>query len=71
MKLMLYISGMSCNHCVGHVKTALSSVQGVNTVDVDLDKGCAVIEVSREMTITELREVIDDAGYELTELSPL
>jgi len=35
-KEVLKVEGMSCMHCVRAVKTAVSSLQGVGDVDVDL-----------------------------------
>src|SRR5260370_41218976 len=39
----LAISGMTCSGCVNTVKRVLSRVPGVTNVDVDLDKGAAVV----------------------------
>ena len=39
----LVISGMTCSGCVNTVKRVLSRVKGVTGVDVDLDKGAAVV----------------------------
>ncbi len=36
MKKKLYIEGMSCDHCVKHVKDALSEIPGISSVEVDL-----------------------------------
>lgn len=52
----LTIEGMSCGHCVGAVKTALSGVPGVTRVDVTLDPskvGHAIVEgeVAREALV--------------------
>ncbi len=35
MKKQLSIEGMSCGHCVAHVKTALSEVLGVAKAEVE------------------------------------
>lgn len=40
----LIISGMNCQHCVRAVSDALSAVEGVDSVEVDLDAGCAKVE---------------------------
>ncbi|MEG2018838.1 MAG: cation transporter, partial [Clostridium sp.] len=34
MKKKISIEGMSCGHCVNHVKEALSELPGVTSVDV-------------------------------------
>ena len=39
----LSISGMTCSGCADTVKRVLSRVPGVTSVEVDLDKGDAVV----------------------------
>jgi copper chaperone len=43
MSAELSISGMTCSGCANTVKRVLSRVPGVTNVDVDLDKGAAVV----------------------------
>jgi copper chaperone len=40
----LEIEGMTCGHCVMHVKKALTGVVGVGAVEVDLQTGSATVE---------------------------
>ena len=38
MEKKLLIEGMSCNHCVNHVKTALTEdIKGIDVKEVNLD----------------------------------
>lgn len=40
------IEGMSCGHCVNHVKEALTEdIQGVKVIDVSLENKYATVEV--------------------------
>ena len=39
----LSISGMTCSGCADTVKRVLSRVPGVTSVEVDLDKGAAIV----------------------------
>jgi hypothetical protein len=42
---MVYaVKGMSCNHCKASVEKAISGVEGVEKVEVDLTKGIAYVE---------------------------
>ncbi|MEG1798527.1 MAG: cation transporter, partial [Clostridium sp.] len=50
MKKKISIEGMSCGHCVNHVKEALSELPGVTSVDVSLESKSAVLESSSEVT---------------------
>lgn len=62
----LKIGGMSCNHCVMSVQNALSSVEGVKSVDVSLEKECAVVEYDETQVKPEIfKNVIEDIGFEL------
>lgn len=63
-KMTLEIGGMSCGHCVGAVKKALSSLPGVKVDDVQI--GRATIEYDpTTVKDTTIRDAVDDAGYEL------
>jgi copper chaperone len=64
MKKKINIEGMSCNHCVMHVKNALSEVEGVKLVEVNLQGKYAIVEF--EGTTDEaLKFAVEDAGYEV------
>jgi copper chaperone CopZ len=65
MKKILSIEGMSCGHCVMHVKSALEDVQGVTNVEVDLLKKNAVVE-GTELNDAALGAAVADAGYSVT-----
>lgn len=65
MKKKILISGMSCQHCVKHVTTALEELSGVSKVEVDLAGNSAVIEASDDLTDDAIKAAIDDAGYEV------
>ncbi len=59
------IEGMMCMHCVAHVKKALSSVNGVNVKDVNLEQGTATVELTAPVTDDILIKAVTDAGYEV------
>lgn len=65
MKKKLLIEGMSCGHCVAHVEEALKELGGITFVTVSLEEKNAVIESANEISEENLREAIDEAGYEL------
>lgn len=66
MRKKLLIDGMSCGHCVNHVKTALSEdIQGVNVIEVNLEGKYAIVEMDDSVSKDELKSVIEDTGYEL------
>lgn len=65
MTTELKIEGMMCAHCQKHVQEALSKMDGVTSVAVNLEKKTATVETAKEISWDEFNKVIKDAGYEL------
>jgi copper chaperone CopZ len=59
----LAVSGMTCDHCVRHVTDAISKVAGVNSVNVKLAEGIAVIESDSAFNLEAVKEAVVAAGY--------
>jgi copper chaperone CopZ len=59
----LKITGMTCGHCVGHVKNALQNVEGVTEARVDLATGRAIV-TGQELNTRQLVEAVEEEGYE-------
>ena len=57
----LAITGMTCGHCEKAVEEALSSVQGVESVAVDLEAGRAVVVGSADESA--LVSAVEEEGY--------
>jgi copper chaperone CopZ len=55
------VEGMSCQHCVRAVFTALTAVEGIVRADVGI--GTIEVEHDGRVTVTQLREAIAVAGY--------
>lgn len=68
MAKTLVIEGMSCQHCVKHVTTALKDLEGVNDAKVDLKKGTAVVELSKDIADQVFVDAVDDAGYKVVKI---
>ena len=60
----LSISGMTCDHCQRAVKSALESVEGVQSASVDLDAGTA--QVVGEADLNALVAAVEEEGYQVT-----
>lgn len=67
MKKTIIIEGMSCMHCVNAVKNALSEVNGISDVNVDLQAKSAEVEVNN-VNDDVLKSTIEEAGYEVVEI---
>ena len=72
-KATLEINGMSCQHCVKTVTDALTTLEGVQHVKVNLRKGEAIIRFDAScITDTLLAEAITKVGFEVvTKTIPL
>ena len=63
MKKKILIEGMSCEHCVGHVKEALEALEGVSSIEVSLEGNYATLETSASDEV--LKEAIEEEGYDV------
>lgn len=68
MEKTLLIKGMSCSHCAMRVEKALNKMDGVEEAKVDLAKYSAKVTLSKPIEKDEFFKVLDDAGYQLSEI---
>lgn len=62
----LKVEGMSCGHCVKAVEGSVGSLNGVESVKVNLETGSVDVEFNPEkVTLDEIIETIDDQGYDV------
>lgn len=61
------IKGMSCQHCVMAVTKALSSIEGIKEVRVDLEKGEATFTEASPVDPKAISEKIKKAGFEVVD----
>lgn len=61
--LEVRIAGMTCQHCIRAVFTALAGVPGVERADVQL--GGATVEHDGSTTLDAVRNAIALAGYDV------
>jgi copper chaperone len=57
------VPGMHCGRCKQAVTEEIAAVEGVESVDVDLETKLVTV-VGRNLDDTNLRTAIDEAGYE-------
>ena len=58
---------MSCEHCVKRVKEALSKIEGVKEVSVDLYSAKGYIISEKEIPLSLIKEVLEREGYGIKE----
>ena len=66
MTKKLTIEGMMCSHCTGRVEKALSALEGVSAVVMDLEGKSATVTLSADLSDALLTQAVADAGYEVT-----
>lgn len=62
---IVHIKGMSCGGCVSSVKTILEKIPGVNSVEVSLNDGQAIIQHDTPLQNEVIHQAIEGAGFEV------
>lgn len=68
-KTNLKINGLMCGHCEAHVNEAIKKAFKVKSVTSSHESGTAEIISAAPLDEAELKSVVKDAGYTLTEIS--
>jgi len=63
-KLMIKISGMTCNHCTETIENGIRSM-GVSDVNVDLDSSIATI--STDIDVNKIKDKIRSLGFKIND----
>jgi copper ion binding protein len=61
----LLVDGMTCDHCVSSIRTAVGQVDGVTDVAVDLASGQVTVVADTAPDDAALRAAVEDAGFDL------
>ena len=65
----LLIEGMSCNHCINHLKRALTEdIEGVKVLEVNLDDKYAIVDMKYGIDLNQLKQVIESLDFELKDI---
>ena len=68
MKKEMIIEGMMCENCVKHVTKALEGVEGVSSVQVNLENKTATIELTNNVSNEKLTEAVTEEEYKVIEI---
>lgn len=62
----LDVKGMTCGHCKMSVEGALENLEGISTVEVDLNAGkVEVIYDESKVSFDKMKEAVEDQGYDV------
>jgi copper chaperone len=65
-KTTLNVQGMSCGHCVKAIEGSVGKLEGVSSVQVDLQANKVDVEYdTNQVSIEKIKETIDDQGYDI------
>jgi copper chaperone len=63
---VINVKGMSCDHCVQTITKALTELNGVGSVLVDLDKNAVTVDFEENQTdLKIISNKIIEAGFEV------
>jgi len=65
MQTKLKVEGMSCSHCENAVKNAVSAINGVTNVDVDLKTGFVLVTHDEGVMESVIKNEIEEQGYDV------
>lgn len=66
MNKILNVDGITCEHCVDTIKEAVEILDGIFSVDVDIEKKQVVVEFDEKMAKPEnLLTKIEVVGFEV------
>ena len=57
------IPNISCNHCVHTVKTEVSEINGVSSVEADISLKQATISFEPPATEVEIKSLLEEINY--------
>ena len=60
------VTGMTCDHCVGAVRTEVANLPGVAQVDVDLASGRVTVTSDEPLDKAAVRAAVAEAGYQVS-----
>lgn len=63
VKTVVRVEGMMCEHCVAHVRDALSKLPGVKSIDISLQDKTAAIKSKKPLDNDQIKALIEEAGY--------
>lgn len=71
-KTRLTIPDMTCGHCEGRVKGALTGLEGVQSVQIDLAKKAVDLDYDESrLSLDRIREVLAEDDYPVETAQPL
>ena len=69
METEFTIPEISCGHCKETIESIVSSLDNVETVNVDIDQKSVAVNSSSDLDLTLVSRMLDEQGYTVVESS--
>ena len=66
-EINLKVEGMACTGCENRVKNALSTLDGVESVEASFEKCFVNVKLSKDVSLDTVKETIEDLGFTVKE----
>ena len=63
MATVFSVPEISCDHCKSTIVNTLSSVENIESVDVDVQTKNVTLESSEEINLDLVKSLLDEQGY--------
>jgi len=65
LEYRMRVDGLACPYCAYGIEKKLKAIDGVEAVEVDLDRGLVKVRTREDLRFTEpqLRQLFQDAGF--------
>ncbi|MCZ6898530.1 MAG: heavy-metal-associated domain-containing protein [Betaproteobacteria bacterium] len=72
-KLTVKIDGMTCPSCAASVENQFEKLDAVNSVDISLTKGIAIVTLKegKDLNENDVKNAVKNAGFKAIEVSGL
>ena len=64
MNATYQITGMSCDHCVMHIKQEVSKIPGVTSTQLSLSDGVLHVASDTPIDFSDVQAAVEEAGEE-------
>ena len=71
MKKKILVEGMKCENCAKHVKEALTNVEGVTNVDINLSDKYVLLDTAADVSDEAIKNTINTEKYNVIGIETL
>jgi len=71
MKKKILVEGMKCENCAKHVKEALTNVEGVTDVDINLSDKYVLLDTAADVSDEAIKNAINTEKYNVIGIETL